>query len=178
MESINSSYYSRIEHGILYYYGTAMYYTLPTVRYLLNHPISIDKIIDHLYISDFSSACDIDTLNKYNITHIITIIPGVAAIYPDKFTYLTIDVVDRSYSNIEIYFNDANTFIENAINEGGNVLIHCQKGISRSATIAMAYLIMKKKYTYEDAYIKMKEARCCINPNLGFTQQLKNIKNN
>lgn len=171
-----NQYYASLEYGLLYLYGSIMYFTLPTARYLLSQPFTMNKIIDHLYISDFSSACDINKLHENGITHIITIIPGVGPMYPNEFTYFIIDIVDRPYSDIEIYFDDTNDFIENAINNNGNVLIHCKKGISRSATIAIAYLIKKKGYTLSTALQQMKEARNCINPNKGFMKQLHNYE--
>jgi protein tyrosine phosphatase (PTP) superfamily phosphohydrolase (DUF442 family) len=168
----SNNFYTAIEHAVLYAYGSWMYYTLPLARTILNHPFNIDKVTDNLYISDFSSACDIKKLHENGITHIVSIIPGVTAMYPNEFKYHTIDVVDRPYSNIEAHFADSVEFMDNAIKNGGKVLVHCQMGVSRSATIVLAYLIKKQGYTTNDAISKLKECRQCINPNPGFVKQL------
>ena len=172
-----NSYYASCEHSVLYIYGSIMYYTLPTVRYILDHPFVINQITNELYISDFSSACDVQKLHENGITHIVTVIPGVTAMYPNEFIYYTLNVVDRPYVNIDIYFDEAVNFIDDAVKSGGKVLIHCQKGISRSATIIIAYLIKKKGYTATSALEKMKKSRSCVKPNKGFMQQLQLYSN-
>lgn len=58
----------------------------------------------------------------------------------------------------------------------GIVLIHCIMGISRSATIAIAYLIIKKGFRAKEAVEKVKKARD-IRPNNGFLKQLVQLDN-
>jgi protein-tyrosine phosphatase len=53
------------------------------------------------------------------------------------------------------------------------VLIHCHQGVSRSATITIAYLMKRFNWNYEEAYEYVKERRPCIYPNKGFIRQLK-----
>lgn len=57
-------------------------------------------------------------------------------------------------------------------NSGGRVLVHCQAGISRSATICLAYLIWSRRVRLEEAFDFVKERRGVISPNLGFMGQL------
>jgi len=52
------------------------------------------------------------------------------------------------------------------------VLVHCQAGISRSATLVIAYLIKHQKMNLKDAYLHVKSKRPQIGPNKGFIQQL------
>jgi len=59
------------------------------------------------------------------------------------------------------------------VREGqGKVLVHCEAGISRSATICIAYLMCYKRWTLEFAYDFVKSRRNLIAPNLNFMQQL------
>ena len=56
--------------------------------------------------------------------------------------------------------------------EGGNLLIHCKYGISRSPAILMAYLIQSNKFSVDYALEFVKERRSKIKPNDGFLSQL------
>lgn len=63
-------------------------------------------------------------------------------------------------------------FIESAISAGGNVLVHCSQGVSRSTALAIAYMMWKHGHSYEDTFNVVKQARGVANPNIGFTCQL------
>ena len=54
----------------------------------------------------------------------------------------------------------------------GRVLIHCQAGISRSASVVIAYLVHRFGWTVREAWERCAEARPYINPNEGFVNQL------
>lgn len=86
--------------------------------------------------------------------------------------FITIYVDDHYYDEIEIYFNDTTKFID-SIN--GHVMIHCWAGISRSASIVIAYLINKHKMSYDIAFKHVQSKRSFIYPNEGFVRQLKSF---
>ena len=67
---------------------------------------------------------------------------------------------------------DVFDFIESAISAGGNVLVHCSQGVSRSTALAIAYMMWKHGHSYEDTFNVVKQARGVANPNIGFTCQL------
>jgi protein-tyrosine phosphatase len=52
------------------------------------------------------------------------------------------------------------------------VLLHCSQGVSRSATLAIAYRMWRHGETYDDAFRAVKAARGVVNPNIGFTCQV------
>ena len=53
----------------------------------------------------------------------------------------------------------------------GKVLVHCVQGISRSATLVIAYLMLKHHMTVQNA-VRLVRAQREIWPNQGFLQQL------
>lgn len=55
----------------------------------------------------------------------------------------------------------------------GNTLVHCHFGVSRSATLVIAYLMEKYRLSYEQAHAYVKQRRNFINPNPGFVNQLR-----
>ncbi|CAD8168580.1 unnamed protein product [Paramecium pentaurelia] len=86
--------------------------------------------------------------------------------------HLVINIEDREDENILQYFEKTNKFIEENLKKG-NLLVHCMGGISRSATIIIAYIMWSQKRSYKDAYKFVDEMREGIYPNEGFKHQLK-----
>lgn len=62
--------------------------------------------------------------------------------------------------------------IDEIKSKGGSVFVHCHAGISRSATVCIAYLMQKKHMSLSDAYKFVQSKRPIISPNLGFMGQL------
>lgn len=66
---------------------------------------------------------------------------------------------DADDANILQHLHDACEFIHNHIEDGNAVLVHCQAGISRSATVCMAYLMRHHHLSLVAAYGVVKAAR-------------------
>ena len=71
-----------------------------------------------------------------------------------------------SYNLLSLCFSDSVRAAK------GRILVHCHAGISRSATMCLAYLMQAQHYALEDAYDYLKSRRSIISPNLNFMQQL------
>lgn len=70
------------------------------------------------------------------------------------------------------YFEQACTFIEEARQSKGSVLVHCVCGVSRSTTLCCAYLMKHHSMTVEQALVQLRSRRHIIQPNNGFLRQL------
>ena len=135
--------------------------------------LRISKILDRLYVGSQDVAHDLDLLSANKITHILNVASGVVNLYDGWFIYKTKEALDvPEFSLIEI-FDECCEFMHNCINCGGNVLIHCNAGVSRSATIAIAYLMKYYSMTYDEGFRFVKSKRSFIRPNEGFIKQLK-----
>lgn len=61
--------------------------------------------------------------------------------------------------------------------EGGRVLVHCFAGISRSATICIAYLMLTENLSMHQALEFTRRLRPCVSPNFNFMGQLLSFEN-
>jgi protein-tyrosine phosphatase len=64
-------------------------------------------------------------------------------------------------------------FISYHLKKNNNVVVNCQAGISRSATVIIGYLMHTKKMSYDKAFNYVRRRRPIVNPNKGFSNMLK-----
>jgi protein-tyrosine phosphatase len=109
-------------------------------------------------------------LSQYGITHVINCAADYSANYfnDDSITYKKYHLKDHVREQIECIFYDAIQFIEEARNQNGKVYVHCVQGVSRSATVCLAYLIYKQKLSFNEGLAYLKEKRPIANPNMTF----------
>nr|KAG5696975.1 hypothetical protein BaRGS_008437 [Batillaria attramentaria] len=86
--------------------------------------------------------------------------------------YKRIPASDSAQQNLKQYFEEAIEYIDDARQNGASVLIHCHAGVSRSATITIAYILKHTKMAMSDAYKYVKGKRSIISPNFNFLGQL------
>lgn len=125
----------------------------------------------NVYFGSQDAAADLTVLLNYSITHIVNVGTGIQNHFPNKFEYLKIDILDLPETRILDYFEKVFDFIDKA-KKDGKIFIHCNAGISRSATFAVGYLMRTQNVTYREAFDKCRETRS-IRPNTGFDKQLK-----
>lgn len=83
---------------------------------------------------------------------------------------------DTPDQNLTQYFSVCNDFIHAARLRDGNVLIHCLAGMSRSVTVAVAYIMSVTPLNWKDALKVVRTGRSVANPNLGFQTQLQEFE--
>lgn len=144
----------------------------PTVRRSEQAAVC-SHVTEFLYIGGAAAAKDRDNLLQVGITHIINCAANIApAFYPEDFQYYNIRLRDHSTQDIARYFYNVFDFIEKARRRGGKVFVHCVKGISRSPTMAIAYLMWFKQIGMYKALDMVRQARPAVDPNVGFVFQL------
>lgn len=129
----------------------------------------ISKITPGIYLADNVNSRDYDKLQRLGIHQILTVGIDLLPHKTDVFRTSKIDVSDVENENISMYFNTANKFIDQGV-----TLVHCRAGVSRSASIVVAYLMKTYGWNLDRALSYVKSKRSIINPNKGFLQQLKN----
>lgn len=124
----------------------------------------------------------------------------------EGISYMQVSVRDIKDEDISKHFFDAISFIDNGLSckrlmpssqanqpmdqsvdcfdndilyhhkNCNNVLVHCNAGMSRSATIVMAYLMFTMRISYSKAHALVARARPFVCPNQGFVQKLKHFE--
>jgi dual specificity phosphatase 12 len=64
---------------------------------------------------------------------------------------MVINVLDMPFENLIRHFKTAVDFIKGAVKGGGTVLVHCFAGVSRSASVVIAYLMREHGLPMMDA---------------------------
>ncbi|KAF9428650.1 hypothetical protein BGZ94_001618 [Podila epigama] len=78
----------------------------------------------------------------------------------------------HSQHNVLHDFPAAFEFIDGAMAKGGKVLVHCQLGVSRSASLVIAYVMRAQKMGLSEAYDYVKQLSAVISPNMSLMYQL------
>jgi len=157
-------------HFINYHYGALLSKSL---KVLPVRDFDAQEIAPNLYLGDVYAAHNSQELKKRNITHIVTCTVGVEPPYPESFKYMHLKILDCAAETIHDHFEDTTAFISDAISGGGRVLVHCIRGVSRSATIVSAFLMHSEKLSAEEAVERVQLARPVARPNYGFMIQLQ-----
>ncbi|XP_061397531.1 protein phosphatase Slingshot [Musca vetustissima] len=135
----------------------------------------MNKVLPGLYVGNYRDSKDTQQLDKFKITHIVAIHDSPRRLLPDKH-YLCVMAADTPDQNLSQYFTVCNDFIHAARLREGNVLIHCLAGMSRSVTVAVAYIMTATNLSWKDALKVVRAGRAVANPNVGFQTQLQEFE--
>jgi protein-tyrosine phosphatase len=102
----------------------------------------MDKIVDKLYLGNLKGASDFQNLKSHGITHILQVASGIKPFFPKDFVYKVINITDTSQSSLIRHFPAAIAFIKEGMSKGG-ILVHCHAGVSRSASVVIAYFMQE-----------------------------------
>lgn len=131
------------------------------------------RILPHLYLGCQRDVLDQEVMRQNAIGFVLNAshtCPQPSFIADAHF--LRIPVNDSFCEKILPWLDRSLDFIEKAKASNSRVLVHCLAGISRSATIAIAYIMKRMDLSLDEAYRFVKEKRPTISPNFNFLGQL------
>nr|VWO98895.1 Uncharacterized protein [Ganoderma boninense] len=141
------------------------------------------QIAENVFLGDLAAAESPDVLATLGITHVLSVMSGHVALPPSTdlphlgpyrpLQRCQVSVQDHPFVELASHLPRTTAWIATALHDPhARVLVHCVQGISRSATVAAAYLMATKGLSPADAVARVKQLRHCANPNKGFRDQL------
>jgi len=127
------------------------------------------RIIDNLYLGDIEIAQHC-AKKKINIKVISCAIESET---PNDYK---ISLYNGYNVNLEQKLRNGAEKINQLLNQGNKVLVHCTSGVSRSPTLVIYYLMVYKNITYNESYRHVRNRHPIINPNHHFTKFLSSIR--
>jgi len=138
-------------------------------------------ILKNLFLGSASDANDFLFIKQNNIKLIVNVTKDIATDYSAlgfediKVIRIPIDDIDTESLNTNNLLMSTLTTIKKYIDENKGVLVHCRAGVSRSASIVIAYLMKYHNLSFSQAQNYLRSRRPIINPNAGFITQLLNF---
>jgi hypothetical protein len=133
------------------------------------------RITSYLFVGGYHIATNREILRQNGITHVINCSAAVvenAFIHDTSLKYLSLSMVDGRQDDISWFLCEVVQFIMKARAVGGKVLIHCEKGISRSCSYAIAYRMWATGDKWKACFDYVKKGRSVCSPNTAFTCNL------
>lgn len=121
----------------------------------------------------------LEVLRKLGITHVVSCLEQrelpLVAFLDAGFETLFLPVRDGMEEDIASAFPRFFEFVSGA-GPRTRVLVHCQAGVSRSATLAIAAVMQTQQLRFYDAYRWVRARRPQVLPNIGFASQLQRFE--
>lgn len=145
--------------------------TTKSKRRSRTHP-RFSKVTESLYLSNKEAAYNRTLLHAHQVTCVINVsLEGPVGVPPVP-EYLHFPLEDAPETPLRDYFATVADKIHEIEANGGCTLVHCVAGISRSASLCLAYLMKHRAMTLLEAHTHLKKCRPFIEPNIGFWGQL------
>lgn len=142
-----------------------------------------NEVYPGVLLGDGPTALCVGMLRRLGVTHVLNaacgrdaslclVNTGPALYRAAGIRFLGIEALDMVGFRLDRFFDEAAEFIDSALAEpGGRVFVHCHQGISRSATLVLAFLMLRRRLSAREA-VRLVRARREIVPNRGFLRQL------
>ncbi len=141
-----------------------------------------------LLLGTQKAAQDLTLLRQYHVKRIVCAgtpafhrrdaggtngVHGAPAAAAGAFSYLEVNIKDLPSENLLGRLDECVAFVEAGVRRGETVLVNCVYAQSRSAAIAVAYLMHNKGCSVSEATDKVREAQPTVHINPGFEAQLQ-----
>eukprot|EP01039_Chlorochromonas_danica_P002911 gene2911-3178_t len=153
--------------------------TLPFLRNRIRlYPKKPQNVYNNqVYLGCRDCACNREGLRELGISAVLVCGTGLPLFFQEEGTirYHLLPIEDSLEQNLFLYLPSAMAFIDQVVDEGGRVLVHCYAGISRSAAVVIAWLMQRFQWNYDKAFLHVLSCRRKICPNNHFAKTLREL---
>ena len=134
----------------------------------------LSEVDDGLFVTGDEGASNLGELQRCGVTCIVNAADRVCREhFPGQFRYYSLDLLDDgAKEDLRPLFLEVIDIVEQQRARGGATVLHCQQGISRSATLAIAYAMWRHRLPFRAALDRVTKRRPVVSPNGGFMGQL------
>ena len=141
----------------------------------------MSEITEQIFLGSYGDLANERFLDDRQITHILCCAEELplrtgfpySSNYQGHKLFILDDIADEK---TKAYFLEGATILDNWINDGKKVFVHCFAGISRSVSVLITYFMVYKGWSYDLAFNHLKLRRPKINPYPEFIPILKAIE--
>lgn len=131
---------------------------------ILTNNNDVITICPNLYLGNLNAIKNTNILDENNIEAIVNCTKDIPFhIYFKDKSMFRLNIEDnKEFENLEKFKSkiiDATLFIDDQINQGKNVIVHCFWGLMRSPTVIASYLIYRYKMDVEGAIEFVKDKK-------------------
>lgn len=143
---------------------------------VLSMPVYPNEIVPGQIFLGSAATANGAALDDLGISHVVSVVERNME-PPNGRAHLLEQIPDSDDAQLLPVMRRALPFISDALAGGGRVLVHCERGASRSVSVVCAHLMRAARpdvrLSLADALDAVRAQRHCAQPNVGFLLQLE-----
>jgi len=137
-------------------------------------PFPMTKVLSNLWIGTFDDANNEFELKRNGITHILSLVGHRSSLEWVKHKHYPMD--DYGKTDLKAVLDEVSDFMNVGQKGDNSLLVHCQSGQNRSASVIIAHLMIMCKKTLYRAHRDLKKIRPIVQVNVHYAQQLLKLE--
>jgi protein-tyrosine phosphatase len=139
------------------------------------------KVGSHrLFVGNLEGARSVALLRKHQIGSVLSVLHSdisdvSAQLRAEGIRHRAVDLPDRRDADVRALFEPLHQHLREELRTC-SVLVHCVVGVSRSATIALAFMMIERRVDYATALSEMRRKKEDLMPNVGFINALLELE--
>ena len=143
-----------------------------------DYHLGAQRILPHVWLGPVHAAKDSAWCEGADLTGVLSVMLEAPSTPADNgLDQLVLEVADDNKASLAPVLEQAFAFLDkHAAMDGGQVLVHCSSGISRSGCVTIGYTMHNRKCSLAEAFEVTADRRPCVLPNDTFFAALVDLE--